>query len=161
MNKVDFKTAPYFSAHFRYTSIIFAFIGFILLFEIPVGGLILCLIALVFITTHYRFSVDLDKKIYHDYLWMLGFRMGEKKKFNAIEYVFIKKSNVSQTMRMRIASSTIRKEVFDGYVKFSGDEKVHLLTLDSKGDLMSRLKTIASQLRLRLIDYSEGTPREV
>ena len=161
MNKVDFKTAAYFSWHFRFTSVIFVFLGLVLLSESLVGGSILCLISLVFLTTHYRFSVDLDKKIYHDYLWFVGFRSGEKKKFDAVEYVFLKKSNVSQTMRMRVASSTIQKEVFDGYVKFSTDEKVHLLTLDSKTELMNRLKTIASQLRVKLIDYSEGTPREV
>src|SRR5688572_12016585 len=161
MNKVDFRTAAYFSIHIRITSVFFVFLGLVLLSESLVGGLIMCLISLVFLTTHYRFSVDLDKKVYHDYLWIAGFKNGEKKKYDVIEYVFIKKSSVSQTMHLRVASSTIRKEVYDGYVKFSTDEKVHLLTLDSKGDLMSRLKAIASQLRVRLIDYSEGTPREV
>jgi hypothetical protein len=161
MNKVDFKIAFYFSPHIRYTSVIFALFGFALLFEVPIAGVILCLLSLLFITTHYRFAVDLDQKVYHDYLWIVGFKSGEKKKFSSIEYVFIKKSSVSQTMQLRVASSTIRKEVFDGYVKFSPDEKVHLLTLDSKEEVMARLKEISGQLSVKLVDYSAGTPREI
>jgi hypothetical protein len=131
------------------------------LFVNPIIGLILWFISLIIFTTHYRLSIDQDKKVYHDYLWILGFRSGEKGKFNTLEYIFIKKSNVSQTMRMRVASSTIQKEVFDGYLKFSDQHKIHLLTLDSKENLINRLKFMASSLKTRLIDYSEDIPKHL
>jgi hypothetical protein len=134
-------------------------IGLPVLFIKPLIGLILWFISLVIFTTHYRLSIDQDSKVYHDYLWILGFRSGEKGRFNTLEYIFIKKSSVSQTMRMRVASSTIQKEVFDGYLKFSDQHKIHLLTLESKENLINRLKFMASSLKTRLIDYSEDTPR--
>lgn len=161
MNKIDFKISGYFPGHIMLLGILLVFIGLPVLFVNPIIGLILWFISLIIFTTHYRLSIDQDRKVYHDYLWILGLRSGEKGKFNTLEYIFIKKSNVSQTMRMRVASSTIQKEVFDGYLKFSDQHKIHLLTLDSKENLINRLKFMASSLKTRLIDYSEDTPRDL
>lgn len=161
MNKIDFKTSGYFSWHIILFGIFLAILGLPLLFTSIVGGVILCLISLVILTTHYRVSVDLDKKNYRDYLWILGLRNGEKGKFSNIEYVFIKKGTVTQTMRLRVASSTIRKEVFDGYLKFSEHDKIHLFTMDRKETLVKKLKTISSGLKVKLIDYSDGVYKEV
>jgi|APTNR8051073442_1049403.scaffolds.fasta_scaffold00003_13 hypothetical protein len=161
MNKIDFKTSGYFPGHIMLLGILLVIIGLPVLFIKPLIGLILWFISLVIFTTHYRLSIDQDSKVYHDYLWILGFRSGEKGRFNTLEYIFIKKSSISQTMRMRVASSTIQKEVFDGYLKFSDQHKIHLLTLDSKENLINRLKFMASSLKTRLIDYSEDTPRDL
>ena len=161
MNKIDFKTSGYFPGHIMLLGILLVIIGLPVLFINPIIGLILWFISLIIFTTHYRLSIDQDSKVYHDYLWILGFRSGEKGKFNTLEYIFIKKSNVSQTMRMRVASSTIQKEVFDGYLKFSDQHKIHLLTLDSKENLINRLKFMASSLKTKLIDYSEDIPKHL
>lgn len=161
MNKIDFKTSGYFTGHIIFLGVFLLAIGLPLIFVNVIGGLILCFISLVILTTHYRLNIDLDNKTYHDYLWILGFRNGEKGKFNALEYLFIKMSNVTQTMRLRVVSSTIRKEVFDGYLKFSEHDKIHLLTMDSKESLIKKLKSISSRLKVRIIDYSEGNPKEI
>ena len=161
MNKIDFKTSRYFSGTIIFLGLFLLVVGLPVIFVNIIGGLILCFVSLVIFTTHYRLSIDLDNKIYHDYLWILGLRNGEKGKFNALEYVFIKKSNVTQTMRLRVASSTIRKEVFDGYLKFSEHDKIHLLTMDSKEGLIKNLKSISARLKVRIIDYSEGEPKEI
>lgn len=86
---------------------------------------------------------------------VLGFKHGERGTFEHIEYLFIKKSVLTQTMQLRVASSTIRKEVFDAYLKFSEREKIHVLTMDSKERLLATLTPVASQLKTRVIDYSE------
>jgi len=161
MNKTDFKTSNYFSWHIYYSGFLFIAFGLSVLTIRPIIGLILCFAGLIFITTHYRLTVDLSNKAYHDYVWFLGFRSGEKGTFNAIEYLFIKKSNVSQTMNLRVASSTIQKEVYDGYLKFSGQEKLHLLTKDSKEDLIKKMKSISGSLKTSLVDYSNGQPVEI
>jgi len=161
MNKIDFKTSGYFSGHIIFLGIFLLVVGLVAVFVKPVIGLILLLISLIILTTHYRLNVDLDNKVYHDYLWILGLRNGEKGKFNSMEYLFIKKSSVTQTMQLRVASSTIQKEVYDGYLKFSDLDKVHLLTLDNKADLIKKLKPISEQLKIRIIDYSAATPIEV
>ena len=102
------------------------------------------------------FAFDLFKKEFHDYLWILGLKYGEKAKFEKIEYLFIKKSNVSQVMRSQVQSTTFRKEVFDGYLKFSEVEKIHLITRGNKNDLIKGLRVIATKLNVKIVDYSEG-----
>lgn len=161
MKKIDFKTSSYFPGHIILTGIFLLALGLAVISMYMIAGLVLCFISLVILTTHYRLNIDLNNKAYHDYLWILGFRTGEKGKFNTIQYLFITSSNVTQTMHLRVASSTIRKEVFDGYLKFSEGNKIHLLTMDSKERLTKKLKNISAQLKVRVIDYSGGDPKEI
>lgn len=86
---------------------------------------------------------------------------GEKGKFEIIEYLFIKKSKETQTMNSRASTTTVQKEVFDGYLKFSENDKIHLMTKISKKDLMQEMKNIASKLNLDVMDYTEGTPTKI
>jgi len=160
MNKVDFKTTGYFPWHIHLVAVFFVIIGLALLSINLIAALILFFVCFVFFTTHYRLSIDLKNKIYHDYLWILGFRIGEKGKFDSVEYLFIKSSNASQTMNLRVASSTIQKEVFDGYLKFSEHKKIHLLTMDSKESLLRKLNSISKLLKVAVLDYSENVPKE-
>ena len=64
-------------------------------------------------------------------------------------------------MSVRVASTTIRKDVYDGYLKFSEQEKIHLITKDSKKDLVKKLREISASLKVKIIDYSEGEPKEI
>lgn len=155
MQPVDVKTSPYFSGSIIILGYLLAGGGLPLLFVSLPGGFISLFTAFIIFSTHYRLRVDLNAKAYHDYLWILGFRYGERGTFENVEYLFIKKSAFTQTMRLRVASSTIRKEVYDGYLKFSEQEKIHLLTMDKKEQLLARLRPVATQLKTRVIDYSE------
>lgn len=161
MKVIDFKTSGYFPWTIIFLGLVLAFVGFLFVVENPIVGVILLLISLIIFTTHYRLKIDFDNKVFHDYLWILGLKNGDKGKFENIEYLFIKKSKVSQTMSVRVASTTIQKEVYDGYLKFSEKDKIHLITKDSKNDLIKNLRVISSSLKIKIIDYSEGEPREI
>ena len=161
MKIVDFKTSPYFSATITLAGALVGMAGLAIVFTNPIIGAILVLLGLIVLTTHYRLTIDFDKKSFHDYVWILGFRNGDKDNFEIIEYLFIKKSKVSQTMHLRVASSTLRKEVYDGYLKFSENNKLHLLTKDSKSDLIKKLRAISTALGVKILDYSEGEPKEI
>ncbi|MEO7987964.1 MAG: hypothetical protein ABI663_00380 [Chryseolinea sp.] len=161
MAKVDFKTSGYFSSTVIVVGIIFSLVGLILLLSNIIGGLILLLIGIVISTTHYRLMIDFDKKIFHDYVWILGLKNGDKGIFEHIEYLFIKKNRVSQNMNMQVATTTIRKEVYDGYLRFSETEKIHLLTKDSKKTVVAKLRELSTMLNVRIIDYSDGEAKEI
>jgi hypothetical protein len=162
MNNVDFKTSLYFPLTFIFFGGLLGVGGIALVVSgSPVIGAVLLLVGLVLLTTHYRLAINFDKKTYHDYVWILGLKQGEKVRFENIEYLFIKKSRVSQTMSVRVASSTIQKEVYDGYLKFSEKDKIHLLTKDNKNDLIAKLKEISSALKVKIVDYSAGEPKEI
>lgn len=161
MKAIDFKTSGFFSWTIIFLGFVLAFLGLLFVVENPVVGVILLLISLIIFTTHYRLKIDFDNKVFHDYLWILGLKNGDKGKFETIEYLFIKKNKVSQTMSVRVASTTIVKEVYDGYLKFSEQEKIHLITKDSKKDLVDKLRKISTSLKVKIIDYSEGEPKEI
>jgi hypothetical protein len=160
MKAYDFKTSNYFPWHIKLVGGGLAIVGlYALLSAVFIGGIIVLSISVLVLTTHYRCRVDFDKKEYHDYLWILGMKNGEKKKFDTIEYIFIKKSNVSQKMGLRAATTTIQKSVYDGYLKFSDTEKMHIVTKDSKENLISKLRHISTNLKVDILDFSDGDPK--
>ena len=161
MRIVDFRTSGYFSGAMIFLGVVLIFAGLLLLAANELVGLILLVLSVPILTTHYRLRIDFDNKSFHDYIWILGIKRGEKGKFETVEYLFIKTSKVSQTMYLESLSTTIRKDVFDGYLKFSADNKIHLMTLDSKDELIRKLRVIAEKLKARIIDYSDGEPREI
>jgi hypothetical protein len=158
---LDFKTSSYFSGTIRLTAIPFLFFGIILIFESLVAGIVVTIGSLIAITTHYRLTIDMSARKFHDYVWVLGFKKGEHGQFETIDYLFIKKKMVSQTISARVASTTIRKDVYDGYLRFSEENKIHLLTSDSKSAVVSLLKTVSATLNIKVIDYTENVPTEL
>ncbi|HEY0740963.1 MAG TPA: hypothetical protein VGD40_05845 [Chryseosolibacter sp.] len=163
MSSVDFKTTNYFSGMPYILGFILAPAGLLLLFSPqPVVGGGLLLTGVLILTCHYRLHIDFNKKVYTEYLFLLGLKTAqEKKSFRAIEYVYIKPTKVSQTLNSRVSSTTIQKVQFDGYLKFSDEDKVHLMTLDNKSSLRKRLDPIAATLNTKVIDYSIGNASEV
>ena len=161
MKVIDFKTSGYFSWSIIFFGIVLAIAGLGVLFKSAVIGLILLLVSAIIFSTHYRLKIDFDNNVFQDYVWILGLKNGEKRKFENIEYLFIKRSLVSQTMNSLINSATIRKHVYDGYLKFSEKEKIHLITKENKEALIERLRAIASRLNVRIVDYSAGEPTEI
>lgn len=161
MRIIDLKTAAYFSGMIMIAGAALILMSVIVFFVKMWLALFLFVCGMVIFTTHYRLRIDLDKKVFFDYVWLLGMKNGEHGTFDHIEYIFIKKSNVSQTMNHRAGSNVLRKEVYDGYLKFSDVNKIHLASRDSKKDLVKQLQPLAMQLNVRVIDYSEGQPYEI
>ena len=155
MKKVDFKTAPYFSGIFIFLGVFLLSVGLLLLSTKIIASFILFFFSLIILTSHYRLSINFDTKTFHDYVWFLGFKNGEKGKFERVEYLFVKKNTVSQKMQLKAANSTIRKEVYDGYLKFSDAEKIHILTKDNKKDVLAKLQEISGKLNTKIVDYSK------
>jgi hypothetical protein len=111
---------------------------------------------LVTISTHYRLSFDLTNRTYRDYVWVLGVKVGPSTSFQNIEYFFIKAGRESQTMRMRVASNTIHKNVFDGFLKFSETSKIHVLTRDNREAVLRKLMPMSQALNVPIMDYTKA-----
>lgn len=160
---INFRTANYFTGMPYVLGFILAPVGFILLFSPQTTvGVILLVTGIIILSTHYRLEIDYNKKQYTEYVFLLGIKtLVERKAFQAIEYVFIKQTKVSQTLNSRASSTTIQKTQYDGFLKFSEADKIHLMTLENKGLLLKKLRVIASQLNLKILDYSSETPIDI
>jgi hypothetical protein len=110
-------------------------------------------------TTHYGLEIDLTTRQYQEYTCVLGFRIGEKIKYDSIRYLFIKDVKLSQTFNSRfLNSSTITFKEYRGYIKFSNEEKLHCLTNKNFDALVIDLKERAKQMNIALFDYTSGHP---
>ena len=161
MTVKDFKTCGYFSGHMIFFGVFLLFTSFMLVtLSMPVVGAILVLPAVLILTTHYRLRIDFERKTYHDYLWVMGMKTGEKGTFQSVEYLFLKAAKVSQTMQLRVASSTVNKDVIDAYIRLVPEKKIHLFTKDSRHDALVRLKEIANTINVRIVDYTKAGAEE-
>jgi len=159
MKVVNFKTSSYFSATAVIFAVILLLVGLIALFANLVVGLIVLAIGVVILTTHQRLEIDLQNKTYYDYVSFLGFlKQGERGRFDTVQYLFIKTNRVSQTVNSRVSSMTVTKMVFDGYLKFSDEDKIHIAARDNKDKLVKKLQGISNQLNIQIIDYTQGEP---
>lgn len=156
MSPTDFKTDNYFSWHVRVMAIGVLPVAIMLLEKSVLGSLALLFISVVIFTTHYRLSLDFSKKVYREYLWILGMKDGKPHRFDDLAYFFIKKNISSQTMGLKAATTTVVKEVYDAYLKFSNEEKLHITTTNHKHKLIDKLRPISKQLKIEILDYTEG-----
>lgn len=156
--KLDFRTSSYFPETIRFVSMLLLLAGLFFIFVNLIAAAILLVPGIIILTTSYRLEIDFENKVYRDYVWFLGLKNGKTARFENIEYLFIKKSKISQNLNSRISTRTITKDTFDGYLKFNEAEKIHLLTKDSKSALVGRLKHIAQLLQLKIVDYSVDEP---
>lgn len=152
---VDFRTTAYFSWQFQLFAAFMLLLGLSALLSSGfISGGVMLVIAVIIFTTHYRLRVDLTRKVYMDYLWFLGLRNGKRRKFNEVDYLFIKRSKESQKMYHITISTTVYDEVFDAYLRFSERDKVHLFSSRNKAKLLKRLGAIAPSMRLKIVDYT-------
>ena len=80
METIDFKTSTYFSVAIIFLGVGFLVVGLAALLTNTILALILLLISAITLTTHYRLTIDFNKKVFRDYVWILGLKNGDKGK---------------------------------------------------------------------------------
>jgi hypothetical protein len=152
--KLDVRTVYFFPGGFRLAGGIVALAGLAFIAVVPAIAVTLLLGGLAIVITHYRLSVDRQRKVYRDYVWFFGLKSSKPVPFDNIEYFFIKNGRETQNMQLRVARTTISKDVYDGYLKFSEADKVHVATTDTHQSLVAKLQPWAATLGVPLNDYS-------
>jgi hypothetical protein len=153
-NPIDMKVSSYFSIAWRMAGIILAFAGLAIVFTSIFIGIPLVLVGVLIITTHYRLTVDFNRHTYRDYVWILGIKNGDKGHFEEIQYIYVTRSKVSQTLASRATQTSFVRDEFNGYLKFSEQVKIHLGSDASKKDLINTMQNIASKLKCKVVDYT-------
>ena len=86
-SKIRFRTQEFFNPYFRFIGIIFIGLSILLVFLNWIISPVLLILGVLFSTTHYWIEISLDKRILYDYLWILGFKKGEKLDTTEIDYI--------------------------------------------------------------------------
>src|SRR6185436_8021337 len=123
-DRINFTPDYYFPGRFIWvavlvvTAVAFVAVSYYTLACIALLGGLLAL------TTRYGVEIDFSSKLYQDYTWVMGFKIGQQMKFDSIQYLFIKDFKITQTFNSRVNSATITTHEYRGYVKFNDREKV-------------------------------------
>ena len=152
-SRINITTAYYFPFGMMIFGVCLLFLGLVLILDFrPWGwsGLLLIWASLSIFTARYRLSINLVKQTYHDYLWISGFKPGEKKHFRVITGMYINENPYTQAVNSRVSTMTKRGIEYNGYIRFD-EEDVHLISDDSKSKVVKKMKKIQNILQGNIV----------
>ena len=156
-NRISIFTAAYFPLPFILLGILILITigiwlseryGPVSFFLIPIGVFVFA--------AHYRLTINLVDQTYYDYLWIAGFKKGQKEKFYSINGMHLTKNAYRQTFSNFVSSTTKRGIEYNGYIRLD-EENVHLLSETSKSAVMKKLKSLQTMLEAPIISSTELT----
>lgn len=142
-----------FPFQFIILGVVIIFAGLVLLVENWwAAGLIV--LGLFILTAYNGTEIDLKEKIFREYNSFFYYKSGEKETFNSIDQIYITTSRVSQEIYTKITTtSTIRSVVYNVYIVFNGDHKVHLVSKKNKDKALKSIEVLLKETGLKLSDY--------
>ena len=151
-----YKTIMYFSGSPYFMAAPFVVFGVSLLNTIYFAfGIVALILAVCIPSTHYALEINVTDKTFRHYLWILGYRHGTTQTYDLIEYAFIQSAKVSRTLYSTASSSTFSSQVYNGYLKFSGGSKIHLVQARQKEAIFRKLQILATDLKIEIVDFTD------
>ena len=148
---------PYFPRGMKLLSPLFFGVGvYLSVISHPLWGAILVMFGVLILTTNYVTEIDLGKKMYRDYLWMLGLRMNEDyQKFASLDRIVITKGSYSQAINTRVQSRQMDWSDYTGTLLLDNDS-LDLLTKADKKELIKGIKEFSDFLQVDVEDRTMG-----
>lgn len=159
--RISITTDFYFSTSFMFFAallLIGAGVAF-LDFRQPLISALMLLTSLVIFTARYRFTLNLIDHTYFDYLWIAGFKHGEKGKFSSISGMHLTKNAYRQNINSGLGgvnSMTKRGIEYNGYIRLD-DQDIHLLSDDKRSKVVKKLEKIQRVLKGNIIRSTQIT----
>jgi len=120
---------------------------------------IFLLVVVMIFTTNYVTEINLEQKIYRDYLYFLGLDLNEEARtFDKLEKIVITKGTYSQNINTRSRSTRLDWSDYTGTLLHDGNESLNLLTRNDKEELLKGLKEFAQYLSVDVEDRTVGEP---
>jgi hypothetical protein len=151
-------TTAYFPAGLKIFAPFLFFGGIYLCFgshSIPVLGVILTVAGIGIFTTNYVTEIDLDAKVYSDYLSMAGIKINnESGSFKTLDKIVITKGNYSQVIRTRVQSRQMDWSDYTATLLMDEEGILDLLTRNKKRELIEELRELAEFLGVGMEDQT-------
>ncbi|SNT25737.1 hypothetical protein SAMN05421640_2992 [Ekhidna lutea] len=113
-------------------------------------GLISAFLGYLFVSTHYRLSIDPSNQEIEDYLFILGLKT-EKEifQYKELDCVFITATKYNQQLNHQSISTNVKGVLFKAYLK-TEKRKIYLGENRSLKQLESKISPITSKLKLEI-----------
>ncbi len=152
---------PYFPKGFKYSTPFLFLTGFILIITgYIIWPVILFIFSALILTTNYVTKIDVQSKVYLDYLSVMGLRLNvEKINFNYIERIVVVRRNYgprnySQYTNVRSYGGKSFSSDYTAKIVFDNRKSVDFITRTDKSELMQGLYEFAKFLGVEVEDRS-------
>ena len=144
---------PYFPKGMKYaTPLLFGAGGYLFFIEYPIWALLLIVLGIIVLTTHYVTEINLGDKSYDDYLLFLWIPLNrDKKRFRFVDRIVVSRGNYSQTINTRIQSRQMDWTDYTGTLILDNG-KLDLVTHTNKKELLHSLKEFSDFLKVDVED---------
>ena len=145
---------PYFPVGMKFiTPLLFGAGVYLFTLSYVVWGIVLTLLSLIILTTKYVTEIDLQNKVYNDYLSLLGIPLNkESQTFKHLDRIVITKGNYAQTVNTRVQSRQIDWSDYTGTLLLDDHNTLDLLTRSDKKELLKGLREFATFLNVNIED---------
>jgi len=148
------NTGAYFEWHVKLVAGVMMVVGFAWITQNLIAGILLIIISVVPFGMNYFLLIDPERRMYQDGVSFFGFRSGASKRYQRVEYLFLKENKVTRRYNSRIQSSAVTDLEFDGYIRFSEREKIHLCSNTDREVVMKELTALSATLKVQIFDYT-------
>ena len=147
--KINIVTQHYFPFQFIALGIGLMITGVISSGLQPLLGVGLIILGIIFTSTHYRLRIDVGRKTYKNYLWLLGYQKGEELTYQQIDYIYINQADMSSGYGFATRIN-VTDTVYKAYLKLLDDESIFIGESKKEERLMKKVKKISSALKLEI-----------
>ena len=156
---INIKVSNYFQLNFQIIGYGLLFGSFLSFQANILASLILLVIGIVITSSHYRLKIDNNKKVFFEYLWILGFKNGISYRYKKAEIIRIKESKnhfqyVSKYADDLTSFGQPRKGheyVYKAYIEFSGqEEKAYLGEKKQLKNIQAKCSEIVKILNIKI-----------
>ncbi len=151
MKTYRYNTGKYFTGGFNifgYIIIIFGLISLIRGDLYLMAGIVMVLLGIIFLTSHYVFEISPEKKMFREFVWVLGIKTGKFHPYYKLDFIYLNENRRSQTCNSRASSTTVLHTEYDGYLQLDNGEHIHLINSKNYDNALKKLHTIAKDLNL-------------
>ena len=101
-------------------------------------------------------EINMKKKIIHEYIWFLGNKWGTPKSFNGLEYIFINRKKMNQTMTSWGGRAYHNQyDEYVAYLKLNTGEKHLISKSKNHTSLINKIKGISIRLDIPLKEINK------
>lgn len=146
-SKVDIFTHHYFPYYMIILGIVVSPVIFIPVY--PLLSVVVAVLSFLFVSTHYRISIDQTQKIYLEYLWILGLKNGKEKNYQSLEYIYINKINRESEYGL-VGRMSYSNEVYAGFLKLDHGKTIYIGESRNEGKMLKKAERLSSRLGIEV-----------
>lgn len=100
-------------------------------------------------------TVNFQHFNYTEYIWLLGFKIGEKISFSSVDYWYLTQTKTAQNYGLWYLRNHVKGYHYNLYLKLDDHTKLFIRESHSKKKLLDLLKRLNANQKIQIKDFTE------